>query len=170
MGRNKALLELDGVSLLKHQINRAAPFFDEVILLSGQNNYKADNRQLNDRFENAGPLAGLLEALKDKSGPSAKQIVMIPVDLPRLSAETFHTLSLLSISKSDEAAILRSGEDLQPLAGVYSTDLADSLESYLKKGNRMVFGFLKKLNYSTIEVKREELKNFNTPEDFLSED
>jgi len=165
MGRDKALAELDGKKLLDRQIKKGEPFFEEVVLLSGRNSYSMENRQLTDRFENAGPLSGLLEALKDGAVNSLKYLAIIPVDLPQISELTIQKLAVVEPTMSEDAILLSSGEDLQPLAGVYSVDLADDLEHFLETGNRMVFAFANGLNYTKIEVDQAELKNINHPED-----
>lgn len=165
MGRDKALIEVDGKRLLEQQVQKGKACFDEVILLNGQNIYSIENRRLPDKIEDAGPLAGLLEALTDGADHSLSQIAIIPVDLPFLSETTLKRLSKIEPGKTDDAVILKSDDDLQPLAGVYNTDLVGKLNSYLHTGNRMVFGFINQLRYSTIEVNKSELKNFNGPED-----
>lgn len=167
MGRDKALINMEGKSLLEQQVKKGEANFDEVILLNGQNIYSIENRKLPDKIKDAGPLAGLLEALKDGADHSMSHIAIIPVDLPFLSETTLKRLSTMELLKTDDVSFLRSGDDLQPLSGVYNTDtdLVDNLAHYLRTGNRMVFGFINQLRYSTIEVKRSELKNFNRPED-----
>lgn len=167
MGQDKALIEVDGKSLLEHQVEKAEPFFDEVVLLGGQNSYPMENRNLQDEMENAGPLAGLFAALKDGDDSSISHIAIIPVDLPYISESTIERLSDESLRPSENAIILANGENLQPLAGVYRTRLAGQLDHYLKSGNRMVFGFVNQLAYSKSQVDEAELKNFNTPEDLI---
>lgn len=165
MGRDKALIEMDGQSLLDQQVQKGESFFNEVVLLSGQNIYSMKNRRLPDTLKNAGPLAGLLEALKDGADHSMSQIAIIPVDLPFLSEFTLKRLSKTESGKTDDAVFLKSGDNFQPLTGVYKTDLVDKLNSYLHTGNRMVFGFINQLRYSTIDVYKRELKNVNRPGD-----
>lgn len=165
MGSDKAMLNVGGDSLLERQIRKAKPFFDEIVLLTGRNSYQMDNRQLKDEIEDAGPLAGLLEALKDAASHSMRYVAIIPVDLPGLSESTLKKLSESASADPSDAVLLQAGEDLQPLAGVYSTALRDKLTHYLESGNRMVFGFVNSLNFSTIEVNEKELKNVNRPGD-----
>lgn len=169
MGEDKATLMLGGnETLLSHQIRKASPYFREIVLLSGEKHYQVENRQVKDTFTNAGPLAGLLEALKDGANHAQRCISIIPVDLPNLSESTINKLAEIEPSETEDAVILQSGEDLQPLAGTYNTDLANQLDHYLKTQNRMVFGFLNSLNFSTIEVRADEMINLNRPEDLNS--
>jgi len=166
MGSDKALLTIDGEKLIERQIRKANPYFDEIVLLNGENSYQLENRQLYDEFDNAGPLAGLFEALKDGSKHSLNEAAIIPVDLPDISKETLKKLSENTLAESVDAVFLQNGEDLQPLAGIYKTHLRHELVRNLNTKNRMVFGFITNLNYSVIDVVREELLNFNTPSDY----
>lgn len=165
MGMDKALIKFKGESLLNHQIKKASPYFDEVVLLNGRNTYTVDVRQLKDDFEDVGPLAGLLEALKDGAEDTLSQIAVIPVDLPGLSRSTIEKLYFSIPDESEDAILLQSGENLQPLAGVYKTELADKLQHFLETGKRMVFGFVDRLDFSVIDVDAKELKNVNRPGD-----
>lgn len=165
MGEDKATIILGDETLLSLQICKASPFFREIVLLSGENHYRVENRQLKDTFTNAGPLAGLLEALRDGANHGQRCISIIPVDLPNLSDNTINKLAKTELAETEDAVILQSGVDRQPLAGTYNTDLANQLENYLQTRNRMVFGFVNSLNLSTIEVKADELINLNRPED-----
>ncbi len=165
MGSDKALAEFHGKQLLDQQINKGERIFDEVVLLSGMNSYSVKNREIGDRFDNAGPLSGLLEALNDGVANSMKYIAIIPVDLPGISEQAIQKLAESIPEIPENAILLNSGEDLQPLAGIYSVELAGELKHFLETGNRMVFAFLNRLNYSTIEVSPDELKNVNRPED-----
>lgn len=165
MGRDKAMIDFKGERLLHYQINKITPLFEEIVLLSGNKNYKIENRQLMDDIEDAGPLSGLLSALKDGADHSLKHITLFPVDLPDLSDQTVERLSTSEPAEKSDAVILSSGEYLQPLAGVYGTGLNKKLKNYLESGNRIVFGFIKNISYSIIEVAPEELRNLNHPGD-----
>lgn len=165
MGRDKARIKLDGVALLERVIKKGERHFDEVVLLSGGNHYDVSNRQLVDKLPDAGPLSGLLEALKDSNEAGLNQCGIIPVDLPNVSVSTVEKLANEHLGGNQEARLLASVEGLQPLAGIYSTGIIDRLQVYLNNGNRMVFGFVNQLNYSTITVNEQELKNINRPDD-----
>lgn len=74
-------------------------------------------------------------------------------------------LAVLEPGETKDAILLISGEDLQPLAGVYRTRLAGRLTHYIETGNRMVFGFVNGLKFGTIYVQSNELKNVNRRDD-----
>lgn len=165
MGRDKALLEVDGETLLERQMRKAYSHFDDVILLSGGNEYVTNNRQIPDAFNDAGPLSGLLAALKDVQ-KSHNQIAVIPVDVPFLSDHTLRLLSSKALEEDADAMLVQSDEKVQPLAGVYKSEVADSLEEFLKRGQRRVMNFLNQLSCRYISVHSDELRNINYVEDY----
>lgn len=164
LGRDKALIELDGETLLERQVRRAFPFFDQIILLSGSNHYDTPNRQIPDVLGNAGPLSGLLAALKDAE-LHHQQIAVIPVDVPFLADSTMKILSEYTLSENTDAATLCAGEVVQPLAGLYKCNISANLQQWIDGGQRMVMKFLEQLHLEHIRVMENELRNINFPGD-----
>ena len=87
MGTDKALLSFGEQSLLEYQIERCQPFFYEVLLLSGQRNYPVPVRHVHDVRPDAGPLCGLLSALRDaidmgEPGRGGGSTADVPENLP----------------------------------------------------------------------------------------
>lgn len=172
MGFDKALVKVNGKTLLEYQLNRSAPHFDEIVLLSGANKYEVQLRQLPDYMNNTGPLAGLCSALHDAAQKNETEIVLLPVDLPAVSVSTLKILSSEALQDKNDAFLLKSGEQIQPLAGMYRSDILNQLEEFLNSGQRMVMKFLERLNTSYLEVDEKELRNINYPgelRDFLRE-
>ncbi|MGF1671179.1 MAG: molybdenum cofactor guanylyltransferase, partial [Balneolaceae bacterium] len=127
MGKNKALLQPDGKTMLNRLIQRAQPYFNEIVLLSGQNNYPYGLRQLPDAIENSGPLAGLIAAMKDSHSGF---LALLPVDLPLISDKTLQLLSVHNPVQKD-ICIAKSDERIQPLAGIYRKESEPELDVYL---------------------------------------
>lgn len=167
MGRDKALLMVEDEPLLNRQIRCASPYFSETILLNGPNRYDVNLRSVPDAINDAGPLSGLLAALKD-AGSSYDQIAVIPVDLPSLSDETLARLATVSLSGGPDALLLTDGRSPQPLAGIYRTSVINPLQHFLDSGQRMVMKFLEQLQADHLTVPPEELTNINYPEDYRS--
>jgi len=159
MGQDKALLEINGRSLLEFWMVRTAPLFDEVVLLSGSTRYSVSNRQLQDEMKDTGPLAGVLAAMKDKKGTD-DDFAIVAVDLPNLGNSTLQRLSADTLSHH-LAMVAAHGKELQPLAGIYQRSLSADLETYLEGGRRSVAGFIDGINPGRIGVEKEELMNIN---------
>ncbi|MEX0929657.1 MAG: molybdenum cofactor guanylyltransferase [Balneolales bacterium] len=166
MGRDKALLEFEGKPLLERQYERSKSYFNEVVLLSGTHNYQTHLRQLPDALPDAGPLGGLLAALQEHTGVGNTYIALIPVDVPKLSNETLKWLAYTVPEDDTDAIVIRSGEIIQPLAGLYRSTLAGRLSNFLGRGERRVMRFLKELSHTYVEVSPGAMENINTPEDF----
>lgn len=164
MGRDKALLELNGESLLSRQVRRTAPLFAEIVLLTGGNSYDLPNRAIQDSIPDAGPLAGLLAALEDEN--QSGTIAVLPVDIPNLTDSTLRLLSETNLTPDLDTLIIQNDKTVQPLAGIYSTALAQPLRSYLEDGQRMVMKFLESIRSGAIEVDGDELININYPDDY----
>lgn len=165
MGEDKALLPFEGKSLLETLHSRAGAYFDEVVLLSASRQYDTDLRFIPDARTDAGPLGGLLSAMMDDSAGQT-HIAVIPVDLPMISEQTLIHIAHGEIEPALQALVARAGDSIQPLAGVYRTDLVKQLEDYLDGGERQVMGFLDRLEHAFFDVPHKDILNINTPRDY----
>jgi molybdopterin-guanine dinucleotide biosynthesis protein A len=87
MGRDKALLELDGRSLLAHAVEKVRRLNVAELFISGRSG--VDYSQfgcpvLDDRQPGCGPLGGIERALCECSSPL---LLVLAVDLPRMTPE-----------------------------------------------------------------------------------
>lgn len=162
MGRDKTLLKIKGKSLLEHWVQRAKPVFNEIVLLSGSNRYNTSTRQLKDELQDAGPLSGLLAAMRDPKNKD-DYLAVIAIDLPNLQDSTLQKLAADTPEKS-QSLIASCGNQRQPLAGIYHRKLSDELTQYLKTDRRSVMGFIREINSEYFFVDEEELLNVNQPE------
>lgn len=164
MGTDKALLTLRNETLLERQIRRSSICFDEIALLSGDNHYQTHFRQIKDYMEQAGPLSALLAALYDAKS-RYEYLSILPVDVPLLTHSTRIKLAETIPDHSSDAVILRHKERIQPLAGIYRTDIHQCLAEFLEKGGRRVMDFIAEQNIQFLDVTEVEVKNLNYPED-----
>jgi len=65
-----------------------------------------------------------------------------------------------------QTLILRDGDILQPLAGIYHRSCLPQLEEYVADGRRSVNGFLSRLHVGVVSAAPGELANVNTPEEY----
>jgi len=162
MGTNKSRLPVDGKTILDHLTERVLPLFKSVTLLSGTKMESEQLPQLPDVIPDAGPLSGLLAALKQTSADS---IALLPVDLPLVSDDTLKQLNS-PVPAGAEACFAESPARIQPLVGIYLTRIRPQLEAYLGSGRRSVMGFTESIPYETFAVAEQEMLNINTPEDY----
>ena len=117
MGCDKALLEIDGQTLLARQVRLARSAGASEVFISGRADadYSAFGRVvLKDRFRDAGPLAGIERALDTTLSPS---LLVLAVDMPRLHVELLQ--QLLAGCSEGSGAIPRLSGYLEPLTALY---------------------------------------------------
>jgi molybdopterin-guanine dinucleotide biosynthesis protein A len=111
-----------------------------------------------------GPLAGLLSAMHAAKTP---YVLIIPCDVPMLSAGLLSRLVGRLCSANASIAVAHDGERLQPLIMLASTRLAEDLETYLAGGGRKVETWVRRHVWVSTDFsdRPEVLANINTPED-----
>ena len=117
MNQDKAFLEIAGRTLLARQIELARHVGAERIFVSGRTgkDYSDFNcTVLEDRFQNAGPLAGIERGLSAASPPL---VLVLAVDLPNLTGNLLRTI--FAHCQDNVGAIPRLNGNSEPLAAFY---------------------------------------------------
>lgn len=117
MGRDKAWLEIAGQTLLARQIGLAQELGAVEIFISGRADVDYSTfgwRVLQDRFSEAGPLAGIERALDTTTAP---MLLVLAVDLPEMSPEFLRTLA--KNCSEDHGVIPCVNGRIEPLAAFY---------------------------------------------------
>ena len=117
MGRDKALLKVDGKTLLARQIELSWAAGASEIFISGRADADYSRfrcRVLRDRFIGAGPLAGIEHALATTITPL---LLVLAVDLPAMSLEFVQHLA--ANCAESIGAIPRVNGQIEPLAAFY---------------------------------------------------
>jgi molybdopterin-guanine dinucleotide biosynthesis protein A len=129
MGRDKATVELGGQTLLARQLALARSAGATELFISGRAGIEYDTTAaqiLKDRFTNAGPLAGIERALAEMS---TAHLLVLAVDMPRLTAELLQTLAQ-ACGKECGAVPERRGR-IEPLVAFYPRRMHDIAVSML---------------------------------------
>jgi molybdopterin-guanine dinucleotide biosynthesis protein A len=178
-GQDKGVLELANKPLIKHVINAANPFVDEVIVVTNSQEriaqyapiVAADVRFVVDSCESNGPLIGALTGFESAHG---KYALLLPFDMPFVSGEVVSLLFELCIGKA--AAIPRwPNGQIEPLHSVYQTKAAlDAARSAVDEGKLNVRAMIEKMRgvryVSTLVIQQLDpdfrtFFNINTPMD-----
>ena len=117
MGRDKALLEISGQTLLARQIEivRAAGAVEVFISGRADVDYSAfEGRLLQDNFPEAGPLAGIESALAAANNPL---LLVLAVDLLAMNADFLRRL--MTHCSANSGAVPRVAGDIEPLVACY---------------------------------------------------
>ena len=170
MGRDKAWLLLQGKPLLLQQIELAREVGAAEVLISGRVgvDYGAfDCPVLRDRFEDAGPLAGIESALSAMSTPL---LLVLAVDMPNMRAAPLQ--ALIAQCSENCGGIPRVNNRIEPLAAVYPRSALNLVRELLEGGRKTATHFAERcvdLKLATfIEFPGTEagyFANWNTPSD-----
>lgn len=153
MGTDKALLNLNGQSLLAHMQQLAlATGACEVLVSRNQPGFIADQAQ------QQGPLAGILAALEHCQ---SAQLLVLPIDTPLLS-----TLSLQRLLRHAAGQAACFANSPLPCVLPVSPTLSAMISKQLQNGQRSVKALLAELKARTLPAPTTELLNTNTPQDW----
>lgn len=166
MGRCKALLELDGETLISRLAGELSAF-DELLISSNDETLAAGlpGRVVRDVFPGCGPLAGLHAAL---SATEKEYLLCIPCDYPCFTAEGAAAL-LSAFVPGRDAMVCRDTEGrIHPLCGIYARTAAQTMERRLRAGRFRMMELLSELRTDQVSglLPDGQLINVNTPEAF----
>ncbi|WP_290612748.1 molybdenum cofactor guanylyltransferase [Arsukibacterium sp. UBA3155] len=157
MGQDKALLNLNGLSLLEHMQQLAQESgAAEVLISRNQPGFIADQTQ------QQGPLAGILAALEHCQ---SAQLLVLPIDTPLLSVRSLQRLLQHATANNNAGAACFADSPL-PCVLAVSPTLSTLIRAQLQSGQRSVKALLAKLNALSLPVPTTELLNTNTPQDW----
>lgn len=132
MGRDKAFVEVGGSSLIARQIALVRDVGAGEVFISGREDvdYSAFGcRVLLDEFPDAGPLAGIDRAL---DASTSSLLLVLAVDMPAMNAPMLERL--LASCTTVRGAIPKTGDGIEPLAGIYPKAAWDKLKFELQQG------------------------------------
>ena len=164
MGRDKALLDWHGRTLLEHMIALLSSAVDRVQVVGRDH--------LPDRVPGRGPLSGIATALQ---ATDADANLLVAVDLPLLTENFLKSLrSRLEISKHLLVAC-KIGSDFPLCLGVRQS-LLPEIQNRITRGDLSIKGFIEACPAEIISeaelvkngVNLEIFKNMNTPEEYKS--
>jgi molybdopterin-guanine dinucleotide biosynthesis protein A len=168
MGHDKALITLDGETLIERAARRASKVFAKVIV-SGPDEHEVPGFTLiKDEFINMGPMAGLLAGL---SASETDWIFALPCDSPFVPQAFLRGMNTLA--KDCDVVVPRPGEFYEPLHALYSKKTAPVMRELLEKGRRRIielYGLVKTNEvspriYSAWDPAEMAFFNINLPED-----
>ena len=166
MGCDKAFLQFEGESLWRRQIVTLQRLEPAQIMISGSARAEWNGYEIvTDEIVDAGPLAGVAAALQRCAVPL---LVVLAVDLPRMSALFLH--SLLALSCDNQGVVPRGANGFEPLATVYPAGCAGLATAALRSGDFSMQDFIRQAIEQGLLVEREISEeetplfaNFNTP-------
>lgn len=91
-----------------------------------------------DRFKGMGPLGGLEAALADAEEHAALWVLIVPVDLPYLTASLLDVFVSRALASQASASCLRAAGFTQPLPALVHVEALPSVQALLLAGHRRV--------------------------------
>lgn len=163
MGKDKALLRLDGKPFIQHITEVLSEVFEQVVIVSDHGDrYKCLGLPIyEDVFKNCGPLGGIHAALA--SAPTQK-VFVISCDVPFLNQQIVQ--QLLDADSHADATIVSTNHRAEPLCGIYDARVFPTLEEHLRQGQFSATRFLesvKTVHVSPTDETTHALLNINTP-------
>jgi molybdenum cofactor guanylyltransferase len=179
MGRNKALVEIGGKSMLARVAERIAAQSPHVALNAEQDWPETSGLRLvpDTVSGKAGPLAGILAAMLDTAGrhQTATHVATVPVDSPFFPHDLLQRLAS-ALEGPDEIAIAASGSRDHPVFGLWPVSASDDLQEWLDAAeHRRVHDFLMRHAVTEVHFPLQQTAvgefdpffNINTPDDVL---
>lgn len=168
MGRCKALLELEGETLLSRLAKQLGGF--EELLLSvndPQIAAGAPGRLVPDIYPGLGPLAGLHAAL---TAEKVERLLCVSCDLPYFTAALAETLLSAFPPDADALVCVDGNGRVHPLCGIYAKTALPVIERRLRNRQLKMLDLLAELRTVHFPIPErfpaKILTNVNTPEAF----
>ena len=191
MGRNKALLRIDGEPLWRRQLRILKESgADPVWLVQAPGQPALTRGVLRDTVREAGPIAGLHAAFlaieppgvrpdilrsparerRDKTSKRRTHLAVVAVDLPHLEPAWFTRLAKLCAPGI--GAVARTPDSYEPLAAIYPHEALAEVESRLNEGalalQELIAALVRSRRMRVLPLKAAEcrqLANWNMPTD-----
>ena len=169
MGRDKALIEVDGATLLDRSIELMRPHAREILVIGDPSKYDvAHATVIPDDQPGKGPLGGIVTGIRRAR---YVRLLVLAVDLPNLDDRLLIALKH-ALEPGVDAAVPRHGELIEPLAGAYHRHAIETFEQCLDRGVLKMSAALEKIRTTYLDITPGEegwptdlFRNLNTPAD-----
>jgi len=172
MGREKALLEINGTPLLLRAAQLLAPLCSGVTIVGTPERYQhLGFAAIADEQPDIGPLGGILTALGHADSPWN---LVTACDLPYLTADWLRYLMGRAAASPARVVLPESDSGPEPLCAVYHREAAAAIRAEITRGQLKVTRALQSLpveRVSPADIRPFDprgvlFQNLNTPEDY----
>jgi molybdenum cofactor guanylyltransferase len=170
VGGEKPLRILRGERLIDRAL-RGAHRWSDLVAVSVREAAQVEpigTRLLIDEADVAGPLGGLISALRFAEASDRKFVLTLPADMPLLPDDLLDRLAV-SIGNFG-CAFASSGGHAHPVCALWSTTTLGKIEDYLESGSRSLKGLAELVGCVIVEWPAEPIDpffNINTIDDLL---
>lgn len=168
LGTDKALLRLDGGSLLTRVVATLSPLTDEVLVIGRDPSFPVPGaRSVSDIQPGAGALGGVYTALVAANSP---RCLVVACDMPFLNPRLLSYL--VDLSSGYDVVVPRIDDWFEPMHAVYAKSCLQPIESLLRKGTLRILDFfaevrvryVDKPEVTAFDPESMSFFNINTPE------
>lgn len=169
MGKDKALLEIEGRNFIK-KLSEELDEFEEKMIARGNNGEITDVSWLviPDIYPERGPIGGLHAAL---SRCESDALFCVSCDMPLIKKTLVKYLCDLMQEEYDAVITQEKDGRIHPLCALYRKSAADIFEQQIMAGNNRLMSACDRMRvkYVTIDFEKgaQQLFNVNTPKDYL---
>lgn len=167
MGTDKALLELDGQTLLERAIELCKPFSSELLISSNHQAHTTFGYPvIEDEIKDCGPIGGIYSCLKHSSNDWN---LVLSVDTPFIQIDFIEFLK--EETHNFEVVVPVHEGKKEPLIAFYHKSALPKIRTRIEDGNYKLHFLLQQLNTNFVESgewleKYPKLfQNLNSPED-----
>ena len=161
-GQDKGLVRLQDKPLIEYSLALLKPYTERIMISANRNQETYQHYGFpvisDDSDEFAGPLAGILAALRQCQTDS---LLVLACDIPFLPKRTVDMLIERYQTNDCDICCVEDENGLQPLVGILSTSLADKLSDYLAAGHNKVQEWFRAQQLCTLQIQPQEGKVFN---------
>ena len=153
-GRDKALVEVNGVPMLLRLRALLGEVTSEVNVIAAPGKYAALGiSAIADRWDGQGPLAGIITALlaSEERGPGAQWNLVIGCDMPFLTCEWLTYLVERAAASDADVVAPQSAQGLEPLCACWRATAAGELQRAFDEGVRKITQAMKRLRMEVLD-------------------
>ncbi|HEY1470276.1 MAG TPA: molybdenum cofactor guanylyltransferase [Candidatus Acidoferrum sp.] len=176
-GRDKALVEFGGKTMLAQTTELVASVCGEAIIVAADGKYPDTPAPLlADRWPGQGPLGGILTALQSSAqrGAQSSWNLIVSCDMPFLTREWLEFLCQRALRSAAQVVVAESTNGLEPLCACWKTAAMPGVQEAFGSGVRKVTEAMKRLPMEVLDEsvwKRFDSHNrlfwnMNTPADY----
>lgn len=162
MGRDKAVLELNGRTFLDTMISSASGLASEIVV-AGRRYERSGIISCEDIYPGLGPASGIHSGLHHSSNACN---IILGTDMPLVRTEFLK--AMLDAIGEEDALVCHDGLRIHPLAGIFHKSLESHFRDCILNGKLKMTEILKSLNVNYWKVPdylKGQLVNINTTKD-----
>jgi molybdopterin-guanine dinucleotide biosynthesis protein A len=172
-GKNKALVEMNGIRLIERVIAVVEPLFEHLIIITNTPRDYAYLKipMVEDLIKGLGPLGGIFTGLQTMSDEAG---FFVACDMPFLNSELIH--HMVDVMEDFDAVVPKVDWKIEALHAIYTKNCLPAIEELIDNRDYQIFKFFEKvrvryLSEEEIRGLDPELRSFfniNKPEELLN--